>query len=398
MATSGTTNFSLAVPDLVLEAFDRIQIRSPEITLDHLISARRSLGLVFQSKWSNRGVNLWKVQLSSIPLIQGTSIYTLPASTVMILDAYVETYGMNTAVSITPAFTTTSTSTTVTITQANTGVAVGNYIQVVVPVAIGGIVVSGFYQVVSVPTTSTYTITAASAATSGVSGGTVPSFTTTSASTTVTVVLANHGLLAGQAFNIQVSTTVGGITLSGSYTVATVTNSSTFTITAPYAAGYAQTVSENSGQTQISTQDVTASPTDRVLYPISRTDYSNLPDKVTQGPPTTYWFDRTSTPTVTLWQPPDANGPYNFFYYAQVQIQDANILGGQSLDMPPRFYEAAAADLTAALAWKFPPNPASGMTIEKYEMAAKAAWAEAAAEDRERVSMNLTPDFSDYFR
>lgn len=399
MATSGTSAFSLTVPDLVLEAFDRLQIRAPEVTLEHLVSARRSLGLVFQSKWSNRGTNLFAVDLQTIPLSQAVATYTLPADTVMVLDAYLREYGMGAATSYTPAFATTISSTTVTITQAGHGLVVDQYIQVVVPVAIGGIVLLGFYQVLSVPSTSTYTITAASAATSSASsGGTVPAFTTTSASTSVSVALTAHGYLAGQAFNIQVSTTVGGIALLGSYTIATVPTANSFTITAPFAAGSTQTVSENSSQTQIAAQNIAQPPTDMILYPISRNDYAALPDKYTQGAPTTFWLDRLAIPTVTLWQPPDANGPYAFQYYRMRQVQDANITGTQTLDMPPRFFEAAAADLTAALAWKYPPNPSSGMTIEKYEMAAKAAWSEAAGEDRERVNMSIVPDFSDYFR
>lgn len=382
----------------MLEAFDRLQIRAPELTLDHLVSARRSLGIVFQSKWSNRGVNLWDVTLASIPLIQGVSTYILPASTIMILDAYLTTYGMGPAVSLSPAFATTLSSTTVTVTQAANGLVVGEYVQVIVPVAIGGIVLQGFYLVVSTPSSSTYTITAATAATAGASGGAVPSFTTTTNSTTVTVTLANHGLLAGQAFNVQVTTSVGGIALSGSYTVLAVTSPNAFTFAAPYVASSSATVFENAGQAQISGQVASQAPVDRILYPISRTDYASLPNKQTKGSPTTFWFDRTTTPSITIWQPPDANGPYTLNYYRQQVMQDVGIVGGQNLDMPQRFFDAAAADLAAALSWKYPPNPASGMTVEKYEMAAKMAWSEAAGEDRERVTLSLAPDFDDYFR
>lgn len=381
----------------MLEAFDRLQIRAPEITLDHLVSARRSLGLVFQSKWSNRGANLWAVDLQTIPLSQGVAVYTLPADTVMVLDAYLRTYSMGSATSLAPAFATTTSSTTVTVAQVAHGLVVNQYVHVVLPVAIGGIVLLGFYQVLSVPTVNTYTITAATAATANASGGTVPAFTTVAASTTVSVALTAHGLLAGQTFIVQVSTTVGGIVLSGSYTIATVPTANSFTITVPYAAGSSATGSENAGLGQIAAQNVAQSPIDLILYPISRGDYAAQPDKFVQAAPTTYWLDRLSTPTVTLWQVPDSNGPYAFVYYRMRQVQDANITGTQSLDMPPRFYEAASADLTAALAWKFPPNPASGMTVEKYEMAAKAAWAEAAGEDRERVTFSIVPDFGSYF-
>jgi hypothetical protein len=91
MTTSGTTAFALSGADLVLEAFDRLQIRPSEITADHMVSARRSMNLV-QVRWANRGTNLWKVDPAgtpqSIPLVQGTATYNLPSATIMVLDVY----------------------------------------------------------------------------------------------------------------------------------------------------------------------------------------------------------------------------------------------------------------------------------------------------------------------
>ena len=57
MTTSGTTTFAPSGADLVLEAFERLQIRAAEITADHMVSARRSMNLV-QVRWANRGTNL----------------------------------------------------------------------------------------------------------------------------------------------------------------------------------------------------------------------------------------------------------------------------------------------------------------------------------------------------
>ena len=41
--------------------------------------------------------------------------------------------------------------------------------------------------------------------------------------------------------------------------------------------------------------------TDRLILPISRTEYASYPNKAQQGFPTTYWFDRLLSPTVYLW-------------------------------------------------------------------------------------------------
>ena len=40
------------------------------------------------SSWSNQGVNLWAVDLVSVPLVQGQASYPVEANTVVILDAY----------------------------------------------------------------------------------------------------------------------------------------------------------------------------------------------------------------------------------------------------------------------------------------------------------------------
>jgi hypothetical protein len=44
--------------------------------------------------------------------------------------------------------------------------------------------------------------------------------------------------------------------------------------------------------------------TDRLIFPISRSEYAAYPDKTTQGTPTVFWFDRLIAPTFTLWPVP----------------------------------------------------------------------------------------------
>jgi hypothetical protein len=130
------------------------------------------------------------------------------------------------------SFSTTSGSATVTITDSHAP-NVGDWINLVTQVSVGGLILVGYYQVVSVGS-GNYTVTAAANATSTVSnGGAVAGFAVVNMSPTVTVTFANHGLTAStSSFNVPVSTTVGGITLSGSYVVASVTNANVFTIAA----------------------------------------------------------------------------------------------------------------------------------------------------------------------
>lgn len=61
-------------------------------------------------------------------------------------------------------------------------------------------------------------------------------FTTVNASTTVTVTHAEHGLAANQTITFSNAVAVGGLTLNGTYTIATVPTRNTYTITAGSAA------------------------------------------------------------------------------------------------------------------------------------------------------------------
>lgn len=89
--TTRNFNFNPSAGEIVLDAFGRCQIRPSEITQSHMFTARMKLNLLL-SEWSNNQVNLWEVSLQSIPLVQGSATYSVPAETVMILDAYIS-YG-----------------------------------------------------------------------------------------------------------------------------------------------------------------------------------------------------------------------------------------------------------------------------------------------------------------
>lgn len=88
MTSSGTYNFSLSNGEAVLSAFDRVRIRLPSIRQPHMLTARRELNLLL-AEWSNKQVNLWKVELISVTLVDGTATYDVPARVVMMLDAYI---------------------------------------------------------------------------------------------------------------------------------------------------------------------------------------------------------------------------------------------------------------------------------------------------------------------
>lgn len=151
-----------------------------------------------------------------------------------------------------PALSTTSGSTTVEVPDNSLGQISGTFVNFVVPVSVGGLILEGIYPIQSITSIDTFNIDAASAATATVtSGGAVPLFTTTASSVSVNVQLDNHGLAIGDSFSVAVSTTVGGITLEGTYLVQTIVDTNNFTIDSPTAATSGATASENGGDLRL---------------------------------------------------------------------------------------------------------------------------------------------------
>ena len=115
-----------------------------------------------------------------------------------------------------------------------------NYDSVYIPahISVGGLVLFGLYQCTAATSTQ-FQISATDAlgspvlATSTVTnGGAVALYNVTTGSSVVEVTLANHGYVAGDTYPVLISTTVGGITLLGNYTVISVTSSSVFSVQA----------------------------------------------------------------------------------------------------------------------------------------------------------------------
>ena len=229
MTTSGTYTFQPSLGEIVLYAFNNIGIRNTSILQEHLQSARMAVNMML-SRWSNQGVNLWTVDLVSVPLVAGTATYSVDPSTIMVLDAYME---------------------------ITTG----------------------------------------------------------------------------------------------------------------------------------------SDPIDRIILPVSRTEYASYPNKTQQGFTTVFWFDRLISPTITLWPVPDGTSAQNLKYYRFRQIQDANLAGSQNVEVPYRWLEALADGLAYRLAKMWAPNMAVALKAvadESYQIAA--------TQDTENTSMYISPSISGYYR
>jgi hypothetical protein len=230
MATSGTYTFNPGLGELTLYAYNLIGVRNTAVLQEHMEAARMSTNMML-ARWSNQGVNLWKVDLVTQNLTTGTATYNVDAKTVMILDAYI--------------------------------------------------------------------------------------------------------------------------------------------------------VNNQSGQN-----------IDRLILPISRTEYASYPNKDQQGFPTVFWFDRLLSPTVTLWPVPNTNnGPTQLKYYRVVRVEDSNLQNGEQVDVPYLWLEAFAYGLAYRLAKIWAPQMAAtikGDADEAYDIAAR--------QNVEQAQQYISPVISGYFR
>lgn len=226
MSTSGTYTYNPSLGEMVLYSYQLIGVRPTAVLQEHMDAARTATNMML-ANWSNRGVNLWAVDLITTPLVQGTTTYSVDANTVMILDAYIE-YG-------TP-------------------------------------------------------------------------------------------------------------------------------------------------------------PIDRIILPISRTEYASYPNKTQQGFPTTFWFDRLISPTVTVWPVPDGSQT-SLKYYRVRRIQDSNLQGAEQVEIPYLWLEAFVYGLAHRLAMIWAPDKVAGskaIADEAYDIAA--------AQNIEQAQQYISPQISGYFR
>jgi hypothetical protein len=133
---------------------------------------------------------------------------------------------------------------------------------------------------------------------------------------------------------------------------------------------------------------------DRIILPVSRTEYASYPNKEQQGFPTVFWFDRLLSPTVTLWPVPNTdNGPQSLKYYRVRQIQDSNLQNGQQVEIPYLWLEAFAYGLAQRLATIWSPDKIQilkPMADESYQIAAE--------QNVETAQQYISPMLSGYFR
>ena len=230
MTTSGTYSFDPSLGELTLHAFNIAGLRNTSLLQEHMQSARMATNMML-STWANKGVNLWTVDLVSVPLVQGQATYSVDASTIMVLDAYMRI------------------------------------------------------------------------------------------------------------------------------------------------------------------DDGVTDPIDRLILPISRTEYASYPNKEQQGFSTVFWFDRLVSPTITLWPVPDGTSAQYLKYYRTRQVQDSNLTNGQTVEIPYRWLEAFADGLAYRLSKIWSPEKAVAL-----KAVADESYNVAAFQDVEQASQYISPQIVGYYR
>lgn len=124
--------------------------------------------------------------------------------------------------------------------------------------------------------------------------------------------------------------------------------------------------------------------TDFLLNRISRSDYTTIPNKSTQGRPSQYYFDRQISPVINLWSVPNNSTDQLIFYYVE-RIQDVDSLTSNP-DMPFRFYPCMVAGLAYYLAIKRAPE-----RVQLLKSVYEEEFQRAADEDQDRVPLKLQP-------
>lgn len=315
MATSGTYNFNPSLGEIVLYSYNLCEIRNTAIAQEHMEAARMATNFLL-ANWSNKGVNLWTVDLQTVQFTQ------TPATT---------------------AATGNGTTATLTYSNVNTPIyPVGSTITV------SGITPTGY--------NGNYVVTASA-------NGSVSYANTTTGSQTVAGTISTSSPTASYA--VDQSTVV----LLDSYV----------------------TTSSNSAQ-----------PIDRIILPVSRTEYASYPNKQNTGFPTVFWYDRlidssrsagSPGPSVTLWPVPDGTSAQSFSYYRVTQLQDSNFTSGQTVEIPYLWMEAFAYGLAHRLAviW----NPQKAMMLKPL---ADEAYQVAADQNVETAQQYISPQLAGYFR
>ena len=134
----------------------------------------------------------------------------------------------------------------------------------------------------------------------------------------------------------------------------------------------------------------TSNQSDISISRVSRDVFLSIPSKLTEGRPTQFYVDRLISPSLKIWPLPDASSKYTLVFDRLTRMDDADA-SQNTLEVPFRFYPCLAAGLAYYLSMKRAPD-----RIQILKAVYEEEFERAAAEDRDRASLSLTPS-RDYY-
>lgn len=138
---------------------------------------------------------------------------------------------------------------------------------------------------------------------------------------------------------------------------------------------------------------VTQDGFDRLIFPISRSDYASLAQKTLQGYPTSFWYDRLIDPNMYVWPVADQDNNYTLTYYYMRQAMDSELTNGTQPEVPWYYLNAFADGMAARLAYLYAPDKAQ-MLQAKYDK----SWFRALQVGTENVPVTMNVAMRGYFR
>jgi hypothetical protein len=123
---------------------------------------------------------------------------------------------------------------------------------------------------------------------------------------------------------------------------------------------------------------------DTTLSRISRADYEMLPNKASEGKPSQFYFERTTTPTLFLYPTPDLS-TYTVRYYFLKRLDDIDA-PSDNANVPFRFLPCLTAGMAYYIAMKKAPD-----RVPLLKAAYDEEFKRAMDEDRDRASFSAVP-------
>jgi hypothetical protein len=132
---------------------------------------------------------------------------------------------------------------------------------------------------------------------------------------------------------------------------------------------------------------------DRLIFPISRSDYVSFAQKTLQGYPTSYWYDRLIDPNLYIWPLADQTGVYTLTYYYMRQAMDSELANGTQPEVPWYYLDAFAWGLASRLAYIYAPDK-----VPVIQPRADKSWFRALQIGTENVPISMNVAMRGYFR